>query len=98
MLADPPPGDVADRLFPRGYLDPTEEDAEQEWQSLVHDDLARNRQTAITTVLADLDGGVLRSGDRYEIEIDEEGQTRWLTVLNDARLSIGTALGVTDDD
>lgn len=91
VVGDPQAGAIKDRLFPRAYLDPTEEDAERQWQALVHDDLVSARVAAIAAVRADLDQG-------SPITLDEDGETRWLTVLNDARLTLGTALGITDDD
>jgi Domain of unknown function (DUF2017) len=97
MIAAPPPGDVTDRLFPRAYLDPTEEDSEQEWQSLVHDDLVRAKAEALQGVLVDLNGAHPAGRERVAVELDEEGEGRWLTVLNDARLTLGTVLGVTEE-
>ena len=98
MIAAPPPGDVTDRLFPRAYLDPTEEEAEQEWQSFVHDDLVRAKADALEGVLADLNGARPAGAERVAIELDEEGESRWLTVLNDARLTLGTVLGVSEEE
>ncbi len=50
---------VTQRLFPRAYLDPTEERAESEWQSLAHGDLVASRRSALgitaDDVLEDLD-------------------------------------------
>jgi len=64
----------------------------------VHDDLQRARMDAVTAVLADIDGAQAASHGNVEIVLDDEGETRWLTVLNDARLALGTALGVTEDE
>jgi len=97
-VVEQPDGEVGQRLFPRAYLDPTEETAEREWQSAVHDDLVTTRLQAINTLVADLDGGRRKRGDAVEILLDEAAETRWLTVLNDARLALGTALGVTEDE
>jgi hypothetical protein len=97
MIAAPPPGEVTERLFPRAYLDPTEEQAEQEWQSFVHDDLVRAKAEALEGVLADLNGAQTASRERVKITLDEAGETRWLQVLNDARLTLGTVLGVTEE-
>jgi uncharacterized protein DUF2017 len=98
VFASPPPGEVTNRLFPRAYLDPTEENAEQEFQSLVHDDLVRTRLDAVAAVVADLEGATPTSSDRVEIVLDDDAEDRWLTVLNDARLTLGTVLGVTEDE
>ena len=45
--SDDPADDVHTRLFPRAYLDPTEENAEREWQDLVHPELLRDRLDAL---------------------------------------------------
>ena len=91
---------VTQRLFPRAYLDPTEERAESEWQSLVHGDLVASRRSALGVVGLGLEGAqgtAGRSGMR-EVALDEASAEQWLSVLNDARLAFGTALGITADD
>jgi Domain of unknown function (DUF2017) len=87
---------VLERLFPRAYLDPTEEDAEADWQRLVHDDLVDGRRQALATVEATLAGATVRRG-RFELTISEDQAQDWLAVLNDARLALGTRLQVTED-
>jgi hypothetical protein len=98
LLANPDTGDaVLDRLFPRAYLDPTEEDAEAEWQRLVHPDLVAQRLAALEMLAGTLPE--TSGGDRtVEARLDAEQESAWLGVLNDARLALGTRLGVTDDD
>jgi hypothetical protein len=90
--ADP----VLDRLFPRAYLDPTEEDAESDWQRLVHGDLLDGRRRALATVEGTLAAAELRR-NRFELTLSEEQALDWLAVLNDARLALGTRLEVTED-
>ena len=90
--ADP----VLQRLFPRAYLDPTEEKAEAEWQALVHGELIEGRHQAVSTVERTLDGARARRG-RLELTLTEEEAEAWLSVLNDARLALGTRLDVTED-
>jgi hypothetical protein len=90
--ADP----VLERLFPRAYLDPTEEEAESEWQRFVHDDLVDGRRQALKTVEQTLAGAVVRRG-RLELTLNEEQEQAWLAVINDARLALGTRLEVTED-
>lgn len=90
---------VTKRLFPRAYLDPTAEEAEAQWQDLVHDELVETRLTAMTDVVQSLDRAVPlpgRDGAR-EIVLDADRTERWMTVLNDARLAVGTALDVTPE-
>jgi len=90
---------VTQRLFPRAYLDPTEESAESDWQSLVHGELVEARRSTLGVVVAGLDTAqesAGRSGLR-EVALDAARAEQWLGVLNDARLAFGTALGVTAD-
>ena len=46
-----------DRLFPRAYLDPTEDEAESEWQVAVHEDLVRQKSAAVGALMDSLDTG-----------------------------------------
>jgi len=98
LIAAREPGPITDRLFQRAYLDPTEETAEQDWERLVHDDLGRSRAEALETLLADLDRAEASKGERVQITLDLDGEMRWLTALNDARLALGTLLGVTEEE
>jgi hypothetical protein len=90
--ADP----VLERLFPRAYLDPTEEGAEADWQRFSHDDLMDGRRQAVATVEQSLAGARARRG-RLELKLSEEEAQAWLAVINDARLALGTRLEVTED-
>jgi hypothetical protein len=93
----PDPDDpVRERLFPRAYLDPTEDSAEEEWRDLVHPELIRERLGALDRLVQTLDRAVERRG-RVEVEIDADEAQAWLGALNDARLALGTRLGVTED-
>jgi hypothetical protein len=87
---------VLERLFPRAYLDPTEEEAEADWQRLVHSDLLDGRRRALAMVEGTLATAVARRG-RFELSLSEEQALAWLSVLNDARLALGTRLDVTED-
>ncbi len=91
--ADP----LSDRLFPRAYLDPTEERAEDSWRSVVHGELVRSRSEALSALAASLDGGRARRGRTVEVTLDLEDADRWATAVNDARLALGVALGVSED-
>jgi hypothetical protein len=90
------PDPVLERLFPRAYLDPTEEQAEADWQRFVHDDLVEGRRQAVQTVERSLAGALTRKG-RLELSLDDEQAQAWLAVINDARLALGTRLEVTED-
>jgi hypothetical protein len=96
---DPDP--ARDRLFPRPYLDPTEEEAEEQWNALVIPELLRERLEGLAAVLQILDGGtVVRTvSDRQQTEVTlgPEDLQLWLGVINDARLTLGSRLEITDD-
>lgn len=85
------------RLFPRAYLDPTEESAEEEWQALVHPELLRERLNALSQVAATLTGVAAPGSGMVEVTLSADAVQAWLAVLNDARLALGTRLGITDD-
>lgn len=87
---------VVERLYPRAYLDPTEEHAESEWQRLVHDDLVTARRRALEVVELTLTTAREERG-RVRVDLSTEEAEAWLSVLNDARLALGTRLEVTDD-
>jgi hypothetical protein len=85
------------RLFPRAYLDPTEEEAELEWEAIVHPGLLRDRLDALGLFVASLEEGEPRRRDRVRLELDEETARAWLGILNDVRLAIGVRLGITEE-
>jgi Domain of unknown function (DUF2017) len=97
-ILDDPDSDptIMARLFPRAYLDPTEEQAELTWRALAGPDLLRERFDRLDRLRAALEPVAL--GDRTEpIVLDEQAEADWSTVLNDTRLTLGTAIGVGDD-
>ena len=87
---------VLDRLFPRAYLDPTEEEAEAEWRRFAQPDLVEGRKKAVETVLHTL-AGARRHRHSLELTLSEAEAGAWLGVVNDARLALGTRLEVTED-
>ncbi|HEV7526902.1 MAG TPA: DUF2017 family protein [Acidimicrobiia bacterium] len=97
IVEEPPDGDVRDRLYPRAYLDPTEEKAQGEYDALVHGDLVQARRAALAAVADGLEGAAPNSKGLVEVNLTPEEESQWLTALNDARLVIGTALGVTEE-
>ena len=97
IVREPPDGEVRDRLYPRAYLDPTEEVAQSEFDALVHDDLVRSRGAALEAIVDGLEAAVPNKRGLVEIALGPEQEMQWLTAMNDARLVIGTALGVSDD-
>ena len=85
------------RLFPRAYLDPTEEHAEEEWQELVHPELLRDRLDNLALVVDALARASEGGRGAVVVELGPEEVPALLGVLNDARLALGTRLGVTDE-
>ncbi len=85
------------RLFPRAYLDPTEEESEDEWQALVHPELLRDRLDALARVVGALEHAESGRRGMLVVQLGPDDVPALLGVLNDARLALGTRLGVTDD-
>ena len=85
------------RLFPVAYLDPTEEEAEGEWQELVHPELRRTRLDALTRLTAALDAAEPGRRGAFLVELASDDVAALLGVLNDARLALGTVLEVSED-
>jgi hypothetical protein len=82
--------EVANRLFPAAYRDDAQ--AAAEYRALTEDDLRQGRFERIEACRADLE-----RGPDVDLGDDETGR-RWIQVLNDLRLALGTRIGVTDDD
>lgn len=79
---------VIERLFPAGYDDPG---MAAEFRGLTENDLRDERVLRLVDSAEEL----VRTGG--EVPLTGEAADRWIRVLNDARLVLGTRLGVTDD-
>jgi len=88
---------VMTRLFPRAYLDPTEEQAERDWEEFVQPELLRERLAALELLRESLDRAKPAKGDLLEIVLVDDEVSAWLGVLNDTRLVLGIQLGVTEE-
>lgn len=86
-VADP----LLRRLFPDGYTDDPK--AASELRSLIQNDLRDGKIRSAKVVLETL--AALPAGGR--LKLDAEQAQAWLGTLNDIRLTLGTALDVTDD-
>lgn len=91
-----PEGAVGERLYPRAYLDHTEDAAETIWRLSRRDALVADRLAAIAAVRQDL-AAAIRSR-RGAVSVPLRDGAQWMTVCNDARLWIGTELGLADED
>ncbi len=78
------------RLYPDGYSE--DPDGSREFRELVAEDLRSERTGRLQALRAE----IASAGGR--IELDDEGVDRWIRVINDVRLALGTRLGVTEDD
>lgn len=95
-LSGPSDSEVMQRLFPRAYLDPTEERRETEFSVFVGADLLRTRLDRLTVVTEMLESVVERRKDT-DLRLDDDAAAAWMGALNDARLALGVAIGVTED-
>lgn len=91
VLAKPsdPDDAVLARLFPSAYRD--DHEAEAEYRTLTESSLRTERGERLAACRADLD---LRDIDLGP----PEAARRWIQVLNDLRLALGTRIGITQDD
>lgn len=83
LLADDP---SLRRLFPNAYTDDPARD--DEYQRLMHGELVESRFVALDTLEASLTKDTLTEGE----------MTAWMQATNAMRLSIGTEIGIDDDD
>ena len=90
------PGDpVHDRLYPDGYSGAIEPSAQEQFRDLIQPGLRSQRLEHLELCRNELGAAVATHG---RVEVDADGCDRWLRVLNDLRLSIGTRLEISDDD
>jgi len=89
------PGEVphTERLFPPAYKD--DPDAQAEYARLMTGDLIDGKRNAVRSVLATLDRGTIKRG-AWRVRLSADEAQDWLAVLNDARLTLGTRLDVTE--
>jgi hypothetical protein len=81
---------VLQRLYPAAYRD--DDEAAVEFRTMTESGLRGERNARIATCRAEL-------AEPGEIDLGEpEAATRWIQVLNDLRLALGTRLEVSEDD
>lgn len=73
------------RLFPPAYTE--DDEAERSYRELMHTDLFESHKQALSVL-----GTTATARD-----LDDEQMSAWLRALNDARLVLGTTLGVSED-
>lgn len=88
LEADDP---VRERLFPAGYRD--DDAAAAEFRSLTEQSLRSERSERARGVAARLE-----EPGAGPLELDGDEGERWIQVLNDLRLALGTRLAITEED
>lgn len=83
-LLEDPDDPALRRLFPEAHDDP---ESEEQYRSLVRDQLVTGREKAVAVVRDTLEQETL----------DADEADAWLRALNDLRLVLGTRLDVTED-
>jgi hypothetical protein len=90
LEADIPPSDaVLRRLFPDAFEDEKEAN---EYRALIGDELHDRKTTALRTALE-----TVGTAGAVDATLDDEQTDRWLALLTDIRLAIGTRLDVTEE-
>ena len=95
-----PAGPVYERLYPSAYADAR---AEETFRDMTETGLRGERTERAQQCLAEVvdapaKTSALARRARHEIVLSESDGDRWMRVLNDLRLVIGTRLEVTEDD
>ncbi len=85
---------IRERLFPTAY--PDDPDRQAEYEELAGDDLAAGRRDALATFERTLEAGRSERG-RWVARLSGEEAEAWLAVVNDGRLLLATAVGITDE-
>ena len=82
------------RLFPPAY--PDDDGAQAEFASMTAADLIDGKRRSVAAMTRSIARGALRRG-AWRLTLTTEETDDWLAVLNDARLTLGTRLGVTEE-
>ena len=90
---------VRERLFPRAYLDPTEENAEISWAAFSHPELLESRILTLEVLIESLKRLELAkpesdAGEMQVVVLTMSETEHWLKGLNDLRLALGTRLNI----
>ncbi|MDT4904507.1 MAG: hypothetical protein QOF92_1259 [Pseudonocardiales bacterium] len=81
---------VTQRLFPTAY--PDDDTAEADYRSITESGLREERLQRVGACAAELAVGA-------DLDLsDEDDGRRWIQVLNDLRLALGTRIGITEDE
>ena len=89
----PPSDPVRERLYPAAYADDADAAA---FRELTESGLQHDRSERLGRCRTELHNA--RSILRTELVLAADAADRWIRVLNDARLTIGTRLDISEDD
>ena len=81
------------RLFPPAYRD--DADAQAEFARLMTGDLLDGKRSAVRSVTSTIERGAVKRGS-WRVRLTADEAQDWLAVLNDARLTLGTRLDVSE--
>ena len=95
-LEQPADSPMMQRLFPRAYLDPTEDAREREYSIIANASLLRTRLDRTQNMLDCLEP-IARSDRQSKLVLSEEQVGEWMGTLNDARLALGVLINVDED-
>ncbi len=84
---------VRSRLFPRAYDD---DELDAEYRRLVSDELVQGRLDQLDLFESTLQRPLPPRG-KVKLDLDPDEASAWLAVVNDTRLLLGAALGITDE-
>jgi hypothetical protein len=91
-----PDDPVHRRLYPDGYRDNAE--AAEAFRSLTESTLREERLERAEQCLAGLAAAGSTAKHKLDVTLEPDVAERWLRVLNDMRLAIGTRIGITEDE
>ncbi|MFA5891396.1 MAG: DUF2017 family protein [Actinomycetota bacterium] len=94
-LLEAPEDEGMYRLFPPAYAD--DANREEEFRRMTRDDLIEAKKHAARVVIAGIDDATRGRRRLLSMTLDEETVGAWLGVCNDARLVLGTRIGVAED-
>lgn len=102
--SEPPADPALARLFPDAYGDPDKPDdadseaASAEFRRYTENDLRTRKRNDALAVVRSLDAASSGGAGGAVLRLDQTQAHQWLGTLNDLRLTIGSRLGVTEDN
>lgn len=91
-----PEDPVYQRLFPRAYLDPTEDQAEMAFTAFIRPQSMDERLAALDGLTVALEDAEELRGMRI-VRLTHEAADEWARAINEARLTLGVQLHITEE-